>query len=239
MLKLNTFSIAARDEKTGQFGVAVSTKVPAVGCLCPFVKAGVGAIATQSFVNPYIGINGLKYLEEGMSAQATMERILQEDPEPAIRQFSIVDKEGNAVAFSGDECDGWYGHLTGPNYAIAGNMLVGEDTIQEMQKTFESTEGLTLAERLIAVMEAGQAAGGDKRGRQSASLKVYSTEEYPLVDLRVDENPDPVKELRRIFSIAQKELFPFMEMLPTLKNPAGKFDFESSREMGLLQDEGK
>lgn len=238
MLKLNTFSITARDEKTGQFGVAVSTKVPAVGCLCPFVKAGVGAIATQSFVNPYIGINGLKYLEEGLSAQEVMERIIKEDPEPAIRQFGIVDKQGNAVAFSGDKCDGWYGHLTGPNYAIAGNMLVGEDTIQEMKKTFESTAGLTLAERLIAAMEAGQEAGGDKRGRQSASLKVFSTEEYPLVDLRVDEHPDPVKELRRIFSVAQKELFPFMEMLPTLKNPAGKFDFESSRQMGLLQDEG-
>ncbi|MDN7244638.1 DUF1028 domain-containing protein [Planococcus shenhongbingii] len=238
MLKLNTFSITARDEKTGQFGVAVSTKVPAVGCLCPFVKAGVGAIATQSFVNPYIGINGLKYLEEGLSAQQVMERILQEDPEPAIRQFGIVDKQGNAVAFSGDKCDGWYGHLTGPNYAIAGNMLVGEDTIQEMKKSFDSTSELTLAERLIAAMEAGQAAGGDKRGRQSASLKVFSTEEYPLVDLRVDEHPDPVKELRRVFEVAQKELFPFVEMLPTLKNPAGKFDFESSREMGLLQDEG-
>ncbi|WKA57784.1 DUF1028 domain-containing protein [Planococcus shenhongbingii] len=237
MLKLNTFSITARDEKTGQFGVAVSTKVPAVGCLCPFVKAGVGAIATQSFVNPYIGINGLKYLEEGLSAQQVMERILQEDPEPAIRQFGIVDKQGNAVAFSGDKCDGWYGHVTGPNYAIAGNMLVGEETIQEMKKSFDSTSELTLAERLIAAMEAGQAAGGDKRGRQSASLKVYSTEEYPLVDLRVDEHPDPVKELRRIFEVAQKELFPFVEMLPTLKNPAGKFDFESSREMGLLQDE--
>ncbi|PSL40745.1 putative Ntn-hydrolase superfamily protein [Planomicrobium soli] len=236
MLKLNTFSIAARDEKTGQFGVAVSTKVPAVGLLCPFVKAGVGAIATQSFVNPYIGINGLKYLEEGLSAQEVMDRTLQEDRDPSIRQFSIVDRNGLAVSFSGDKCDGWYGHVTGENYAIAGNMLVSEDTIQEMKKSFESTGDLTLAERLLKAMEAGQAAGGDKRGRQSASLKVYSTEEYPLVDLRVDEHPDPVKELGRIYEVAKKELFPFMDMLPTLKNPAGKFDFESSREMGLLQD---
>ncbi|TWT27779.1 DUF1028 domain-containing protein [Planomicrobium sp. CPCC 101110] len=236
MLKLNTFSIAARDEKTGQLGVAVSTKVPAVGLLCPFVKADVGAIATQSFVNPYIGINGLKYLEEGLSAQEVMDRILEEDPDPSIRQFSIVDKNGLAVSFSGDKCDGWYGHVTDENYAIAGNMLVGEDTIQEMKKSFEATGDLTLAERLLKAMEAGQAAGGDKRGRQSASLKVYSTEEYPLVDLRVDEHPDPVKELGRIYEVAKKELFPFMEMLPTLENPAGKFDFESSREMGLLQD---
>ncbi|WKA53969.1 DUF1028 domain-containing protein [Planococcus shixiaomingii] len=236
MLKLNTFSIAARDEKTGQFGVAVSTKVPAVGLLCPFVKAGVGAIATQSFVNPYIGINGLKYLEEGLSAQEVMDRILQEDPDPSIRQFSIVDKEGKAVAFTGEKCDGWYGHITGNNFAVAGNMLVSEATVQEMAKSFESTGDLPLAERLLKVMEAGQAAGGDKRGRQSASLKVYSTEEYPLVDLRVDEHPDPVKELGRIYEVAKRELFPFMEMLPTLANPAGKFDFESSREMGLLQD---
>ncbi len=231
-----TFSITARCEKTGQFGVAVTTRVPAVGALCPFVEAGVGGVATQSFVNPYIGINGLSYLKEGLSAEEVKERILQEDPEPAIRQFVIVDARGQAVAFTGDKCDGWKGHTVGKNYGVAGNMLVGEDTILETAKAFENSKGLPLAERLLKALQAGQDAGGDKRGRQSAAVKVVDTEEYPLVDLRVDEHEDPVKELRRVYDVAKKELFPFVRMLPTKENPAGKFDFESSREMGLLQD---
>ncbi|WP_174729212.1 DUF1028 domain-containing protein [Mesobacillus harenae] len=231
-----TFSITARCENTGQFGVAVSTKVPAVGSLCPFVEAGVGGIATQSFVNPYIGINGLQYLKEGATAQDVMDRILKEDPNPEIRQFVIVDNTGKAVAFSGENCDGWYGHTVGENYGVAGNMLVGEDTIQEASKAFAESKGLPLAERLLKALQAGQDAGGDKRGRQSSALKVVDTEAYPLVDLRVDEHPDPVKELGRVYEVAKKELFPFVSMLPTKANPAGTFDFESSRKMGLLQD---
>ncbi|KIY23122.1 MULTISPECIES: DUF1028 domain-containing protein [Mesobacillus] len=231
-----TFSITARCEETGNFGVAVTTRVPAVGTLCPFVEAGVGGIATQSFVNPYIGINGLKYLKEGLSAEEVKERILKEDPEPAIRQFVIVDNTGKAVAFTGEKCDGWNGQIVGQNYGVAGNMLVGKDTILETARAFENSKGKPLADRLIIALQAGQDAGGDKRGRQSAAVKVVSTEEYPLVDLRVDEHPDPVKELGRVYEVAKKELFPFVEMLPTKANPKGNFNFESSREMGLLQD---
>ncbi|AXF55246.1 DUF1028 domain-containing protein [Salicibibacter kimchii] len=227
MLKLNTFSITARCEKTGQFGVAVSTNLPAVGSMCPFVKAEVGAIATQSFVNPYIGINGLKYLEVGMSAQEVLDHIKKEDPEPELRQFSIVDNTGQAVAFSGERCDGWYGHRVGNTYAVAGNMLVGEDTILEMEASFHKTVDLSLAERLMKALGAGQAAGGDKRGRQSAALKVVSTEDYPLVDLRVDEHSDPVNELARVYEVAQTDLFPFIESLPTIENPKGHFAFGS------------
>lgn len=231
-----TFSIAARCEKTGQLGVAVSTRVPAVGTLCPFVKAKVGAVATQSFVNPYIGINGLKYLESGMDAEQVKQTMLQEDPEPAIRQFSIVDKDGNTASFSGDQCDGWYGDRTGKNYAVAGNMLVGEETIEKMALSFEENPESPLAERLLKALQAGQDAGGDKRGRQSAAVLVADKEDYPLVDLRVDEHEDPVKELNRIYDVAKTELFPFVEMLPTKENPKGKFDFESSKQMGLLKD---
>ncbi|WP_042354218.1 DUF1028 domain-containing protein [Bacillus rubiinfantis] len=231
-----TFSITARCKETGQFGVAVTTRVPAVGMLCPFVEAGVGGIATQSFVNPYIGINGLNYLKSGLSAEEVKERILREDPEPEIRQFVIVDNTGTAVAFTGEKCDGWFGHVVGDHYGVAGNMLVGEDTILETARAFVESEGLPLAERLIIALQAGQDAGGDKRGRQSAAVKVVDTEDYPLVDLRVDEHEDPVKDLRRIYEIAKSELFPFVQMLPTKANPKGKFDFESSREMGLLQD---
>src|SRR5699024_5539861 len=117
-----TFSITARCEKTKQLGVAVSTRVPAVGILCPFAKAGCGAIATQSFVNPYIGIRGLEYLGENKSASEVLKKVLAEDPDPEMRQVGIVDVNGNSAAFSGDKCDGWYGHLTGHNYAVAGNM---------------------------------------------------------------------------------------------------------------------
>jgi uncharacterized Ntn-hydrolase superfamily protein len=237
MIKFNTFSITAKCEKTGHFGVAVSTKVPAVGSLCPYAKAGVGAIASQSFVNPYIGINGLRYLENGLSAAEVLDRVLSEDPDPEKRQVCIVDKDGNSVAFTGKECDTWNGHITGNNYAVAGNMLVGEATIQAMATSFEQNADLSLAERLLKALEAGQAAGGDKRGKQSAALYVVGEEEYPLVDLRVDEHEDPVVELGRVFDVASRELLPLMNMLPTKKNPAGQFDFSLSRELGLLQDD--
>ena len=152
------------------------------------MEAGVGGIATQSFVNPYIGINGLKYLKEGLSADEVKQRILREDPEPDIRQFVIVDCKGRSTAFSGKKCDGWYGHIVGDHYGVAGNMLVGKGTILETAKAFENSRGLPLAERLLKALQAGQDAGGDKRGRQSAAIKVVDKEEYPLVDLRVDEH---------------------------------------------------
>lgn len=231
-----TFSITARCEKTGQLGVAVSTRVPAVGSLCPFARSGVGAISTQSFVNPYIGVNALKYLEQGLSASEVLEKVLAEDPEPELRQVSIVDKNGKSAAFTGSKSDTWKGHLTGKNYAVAGNMLVGEETIKDMVRTFDENFDSSLAERLVSALEAGQKAGGDKRGRQSAALYIVGTEAFPLLDLRVDEHKDPVTELRRVFEVAKIQLVPFISMLPTKVNPKGKFNFEESRNMGLLQD---
>lgn len=230
-----TFSITARCERTGQFGIAVSTKVPAVGSICPYMKAGVGAIASQSFVNPYIGINGLKYLEKGLSAEAVKERILSEDVQSEIRQFAIVDKDGETAAYTGGKCVDWHGHIEGDQFVAAGNMLVGEETIQDMARVFEETKELKLSERLLRALEAGQEAGGDKRGRQSAALKVVSTESYPLVDLRVDEHEDPVKELRRVYEVAKYELFPFIDSLPTKENPLGKMDLPTQKELGILE----
>ncbi|SOC40753.1 DUF1028 domain-containing protein [Salinicoccus kekensis] len=224
MVKFNTFSITARCARTGQLGVAVSTKLPAVGMLCPFVKAGTGAIATQSFVNPYIGIRGLEYLSEGMSAKETKEKIMSEEINLEHRQFAIVDKHGNTAAFSGDESDGYYNHFEGDGFVVAGNMLVNEETLTDMKSAFENHSDLDLAERLLQALEAGQAAGGDKRGKQSAALKVFDTEEYPLVDLRVDEHADPVAELSRVYDVAKEELFPFMPMMPTKENPGGRFN---------------
>jgi uncharacterized Ntn-hydrolase superfamily protein len=224
-----TFSISARCADTGQFGIAVSTKLMCVGALCPFVSVD-GAVATQSFVNPYLGINGLAYLHEGLSAQQVAERLVQEDDGHALRQFAIVDRTGGAAAYSGDDCVQWYGHRTGDNYAVAGNMLVGEDTITAMARAFESSQGLPLAERLVQALEAGQEAGGDKRGRQSAALKIHSTEAYPMVDLRIDDHPEPVAELRRLYTLYLQELAPVLSMLPTREHPSGQFDMQAIRD---------
>jgi len=216
-----TFSIAARFPETGMVGVAVSTALICVGSLVPFTEAGVGAVATQSFVNPYIGIRGVEYLASGLDAQAAMERLAAEDEGRNVRQFSVVDAHGRAAAYSGVDCVGWFGHRTGDGYAVAGNMLVGEPTIVEMARVFEGSAAEHLAERLVRALEAGQAAGGDKRGRISAAVKVCHTEEYPLVDIRVDDHPDPVAELRRLWGLYQGNFVNFMQMMPSKAHPAG------------------
>ncbi len=221
MLRLSTFSIAARCERTGMFGVAVSTAVPGVGSLCPFAKAGVGAVATQSWVNPYLGIDGLKLLAQGQGAKAALDRLLSADPGRDVRQVGLVDRKGDSAAWSGPECVPWFGHITGPNFAAQGNMLVGEQTVRAMAEAFRRTEGMDLPERLVAALEAGQAAGGDKRGKQSAALLIVHKEEYPYCELRVDEHRYPVAELRRVFEVARHQLLPFVQGLPSREKPLG------------------
>jgi uncharacterized Ntn-hydrolase superfamily protein len=221
MLEVNTFSVSARCSRTGMLGVAVSTAVPGVGGICPFVEPGVGAISTQSWVNPYLGIDGLKLLRNGAAAEEALRRLLQDDPGRDVRQVGIVDNQGRSASWSGPACTSWFGHLTGPDYAIQGNMLVGEATIAAMAKAFTESEALSLPERLVAVLEAGQRAGGDKRGRQSAALLVYKTEGYPYLSLRVDEHAYPVAELRRVFEIARHQLLPFVDGMPSRLDPLG------------------
>src|SRR2546430_2000273 len=221
MLRLSTFSIAARCARTGMFGVAVSTAVPGVGSLCPFAKAGVGAVATQSWVNPYLGIDGLRLLAQGQSAKAALERLVSEDPGRDVRQVGLVDRKGDSAAWSGPECVPWFGHLTGPNFSAQGNMLVREETVRAMAEAFRRTEGMDLPERLVVALEAGQAVGGDKRGKQSAALLVVHKEEYPYCELRVDEHPHPVAELRRVFEVARHQLLPFVQGLPSRWKPLG------------------
>ena len=221
MVRLSTFSIAARGPRHGMFGVAVSTAVPGVGSLCPFARAGVGAVATQSWVNPYLGIDGLRLLAQGLSASAALERLMAEDPGRSVRQLGLVDKNGASAAWSGPECVSWFGHITGPNFTVQGNMVVGEETIRAMADAFGRRESLDLPERLLVALEAGQAAGGDKRGKQSAALLVVHTEEYPYCELRVDEHRYPVAELRRVYEVARHQLLPFVRGLPTRENPLG------------------
>lgn len=198
-----------------------------------WARAGVGAVATQSWPSLYLAIDALRYMEEGLNAPAAMGRVLADDPGKAVRQLGAVDAQGHSATFSGDECTTWYGGIDGPNFAAQGNMLIREETVTAMANSFAETESLDLAERLVRAIEAGQAAGGDKRGRQCAALLVVDTEEFPLWDLRVDENANPVPELRRIYEIAKTDLLPFVQGLPTRENPLGSLSDEFV-EMNML-----
>lgn len=225
-MKYNTFSITARCSRTGELGVAVSTKFVAVGMLCSFVKSNAGAIASQAYINPYLGILGLEYLAQGHTADETLEYLKNRDKGIEFRQLGIVDNQGGSAAFTGKNCDSWRGELTGSNYAIAGNMLVGAETLGAMKESFESDETQPLSKRLLMALSAGHLAGGDKRGHQSAAVKVYGVEEYPVLDLRVDEHPDPIAELLRIYGVAETILIPLIGSLPIAD--AGNFTLQRS-----------
>lgn len=226
MRPLTTFSIVGRCERTGQLGVAVSTADVGAGRLVTWAKAGVGAVATQSWPSLYLAIDALALMADGASAPAAMEAVLADDPGREVRQLGVVDAHGGSASFSGNECTTWYGEATGPNFAAQGNMLIRGDTVAAMAASFPATVDLDLAERLMLALEAGQAGGGDKRGRQCAALLVVDREEYPLWDLRVDEHPQPVAELRRVFEVARLDLLPFVEGLPNRANPLGSLSDE-------------
>ncbi|MBV9782642.1 MAG: DUF1028 domain-containing protein [Acidisphaera sp.] len=219
-MQANTFSIAARCSRTGMLGVAVSTAVPAVGSLCPHVRPGVGAVSTQAWVNPYLGFRSIEALAGGASAQAALDSVLADDEARDVRQIGVVDCQGRAASWSGNNCTPWFGHHTGPDYAIQGNMLTGPEVLDAMQAAFLGSAAAELAERLLLALEAGQAVGGDKRGKQSAALLVHDTEDYPWVDLRVDEHRHPVAELRRIWSIFLAQVRPFLAGMPKRGQPA-------------------
>lgn len=214
-----TFSIVAHCPRTGMLGVAVATAVPAVGSTCPYVRTGVGAVSTQSWVNPYLAIDALRLMERGASAPDALAEVMAADEGRETRQIGLVDARGRSAAWSGRECTAWFGQVVEPHFAVQGNMLVSAPTLTDMARSFRESADLDLAERLMRAMEAGEAAGGDKRGRQSASLKVHHREEYPLLDLRVDEHPRPVAELRRVFELAKLQLLPFVKGMPTRDDP--------------------
>jgi uncharacterized Ntn-hydrolase superfamily protein len=218
-----TFSIVARDPLTGMLGIAVTTKFFGVGSLCPFARAGVGAVATQALVNPTYGPRGLDMLASGLTPDDVVDRLLQADHGREHRQVHVMDGLGRVAARSGRECVEWFGHQTYDGFSVAGNMLAGAQVIAETARAYQAEAKLPFAERLLVSLEAGQAAGGDKRGRQSAALYIVSTEVYPYLDLRVDDNPEPLVELRRLYAECQAEYLPFKDKLPTLANPAGVY----------------
>jgi len=230
---LTTFSIAGRCERTGRLGVAVSTADVGAGRMVTWAKARVGAVATQSWPNLYLAIDALRLMEQGVAAPDALASVLADDPGRAVRQLGVVDSRGGSATFSGEECTTWYGGINGPNFAAQGNMLVRGETVSAMAGSFERTTELDLAERLVQALEAGQAGGGDKRGRQCAALLIVDREEFPVWDLRVDESANPVPELRRIYEIAKTDLLPFVEGLPTRSNPMGSLSDEFV-EMNML-----
>jgi len=219
-----TFSIAARCPRTGMLGVATSSKALSAGGLVPYCGAGVGAIASQSFVNPYLGIDGLVLLEQGLPAERALERLIADDPGRELRQLAVVDKEGRTAAYTGDRCIPWAGHVSGAGYVCLGNILGGQEVVQAMARAFETTLIEELPERLIQALEFGQDAGGDRRGRQSAGVVVVGEETYPWCDLRVDDHPDPVPELRRVFEVYKREEIPFLQMMPRRDDPIPNWD---------------
>jgi uncharacterized Ntn-hydrolase superfamily protein len=202
-----TYSIAACDLAAGQWGVAVQSKFLAVGSVVPWAEPEVGAIATQAYANPSYGPNGLALLREGLGASEVVERLTSEDEGRDDRQLGIVDGQGAAASWTGSGCNDWAGHRTGPGYAAQGNILVGEETVGALATTFEGNAQLPLAQRLIECLAAAQAAGGDRRGQQSASLLVvqkdggYAGLSDVLVDLRIDDHERPVQELQRIYGL--------------------------------------
>lgn len=203
-----TFSIVARDANTGELGVAVQSKFLAVGSAVPWAKANVGAIATQAWANVGYGPRGLALLELGHSAQEVVDKLLADDEGRDHRQIGVVDSNGNAASWTGVKCMDWAGHRTGDGYTCQGNILVGQETVDAMARAYEGSSHLPhLADRLLVAIEAAQEAGGDSRGKQSSAMYVvrenggYSGFSDRLVDLRVDDHPEPIRELRRLLDL--------------------------------------
>ncbi|RNF39481.1 DUF1028 domain-containing protein [Planococcus salinus] len=201
-----TFSIIGADPQTGEVGVAVQSKFLAVGAVVPWAKANVGAVATQSWANTAYGPEGLALLEEGLSPEDVIARLVADDPGKNLRQVAVINAEGVASAFTGEECYDWAGHIVGRHHSCQGNILVSGETVSAMSETFEKSKG-PLAERLLLALEAAQRAGGDSRGKQSAALYVlqegagYGGYNDVKVDLRVDDHPEPIEELKRLFEL--------------------------------------
>ncbi len=219
-----TWSIIARDPTSGQIGIAVATKFFAVGARVPHIAPMRGGVATQALVNPYYGIDGTKLLREGKAPRDIIAMLIAADDGRESRQLHIMDASGRIAAHTGRECVDWCGHVEGNSFSIAGNMLTGRQVLDDTAKAYVANEKLPFAQRLIAAMKAGEAAGGDKRGKQSAALLIHGEEEWSNLDLRVDDHTDPLAELERLEQVSRERWVHFRPFLPTRKNPAGVTD---------------
>lgn len=219
-----TWSIVARDPDTGHLGIAVASRFFSVGTLVPHIRGGLGAVATQAFVNPLNGVDGLTLLAQGLAPEEIVATLTGRDAGHRQRQFHLIDAGGRNAAYTGAACVEWAGHLVRDNVSVAGNMLAGPQVIAETLAVFEKTAGRPLVERFLEAMQAGEAAGGDKRGRQSAAIVVYRDQDYPWLDIRADDHADPLGELQRLHDVAKERFLHFAETMPTRANPGGMLD---------------
>jgi uncharacterized Ntn-hydrolase superfamily protein len=219
-----TWSIIARDEKTGRIGIIVATKFFAVGSRVPHIRTGAGAVASQAFVNPFYGPQGLDLLQAGKSADEAVQALTRADDGRANRQLHVMDSRGRFAAYTGSDCIDWCGHQLHNGFSVAGNMLAGTAVIADTARAYQDAAKLPFARRLITAMHAGEAAGGDKRGKQSAALLIHDDQDYSLLDLRVDDHADPLAELARLEGIARERWLHFRRLMPSRQSPAGLVD---------------
>ena len=218
-----TWSILARDGD-GRFGVAIASRFFAVGALCVHTQRGVGALSTQALMNPLYGAAGLALLNAGHSATEIVARLTGADAGQAQRQLHVLPARGPAAAHTGAACVDWCGHALHDDFSVAGNMLAGPQVLAATAQAFVASAGQPLAERLLAAMVAGEAAGGDKRGKQAAALRIHGDEDYAELDLRVDDHAEPITELQRLYDVSLQRFQPFVACLAGRHDPAGELD---------------
>ena len=218
-----TWSLVARDD-SGAFGVAVASRFFAVGALCPYAASGVGALATQALVNPLYAPAALAAMARDTDPAEIVRTLTAADGGREHRQLHLIDRAGRIAQHTGSACIDWCGHRAGDGYSVAGNMLANAEVLADTASAYEECRELPFAERLIVAMQAGEAAGGDKRGKQAAALIVCTTELYPALDLRVDDHAEPIAELRRLYDKAHERFIPFMRCGPSKARPWGVLD---------------
>jgi uncharacterized Ntn-hydrolase superfamily protein len=222
-----TWSIIAYDKSTGAFGAAVATKAFAAGSFVPFVRSGVGAVGTQSLTNRYLAPVVLDGMGRGLSPRLAIEVAVAGDEGRGLRQIHAVDRHGRVAAWTGENCVEWCGSVGEPFVSVAGNMLSNDNVASATLDGFKSDPALPLAERMMAALESGEAAGGDQRGRQSAAMVLTTTEDFPDLSIRVDDHAEPLPELRRLLSIWRRERAPYLHLSPSKANPTGLIDLDA------------
>ena len=215
-----TWSIVARDAD-GSFGVAIASRFFAVGALCVHTRRAAGALSTQALTNPLYGLAGIDLLVAGMAPADVVQRLTDADEGRAQRQLHVIGASGEPAAWSGDQCIDWCGHALHDDFSVAGNMLAGPQVVEATVAAFLDGAGRPLGERLIAAMAAGEAAGGDKRGKQAAALRIHGDDDYPRLDIRVDDHPEPIDELRRLYDKSFERFQPFVACLASRRDPVG------------------
>jgi len=219
-----TWSIVLRDPDTGTLAAAVATRFFAVGALCIHIRPGAGAVCTQALINPLYGPAALGLLDDGVAPSEVVTALTGRDEGASVRQLHMIDARGRIAQHTGANCVDWCGHVAGGDFSVAGNMLAGAGVIAATAASLTASTGQPIAQRLIDALKAGEAAGGDKRGKQSTALRIHTTEDYPDLDLRVDDHADPLAELQRLYHVSQERFAIFARHLPKKARPSGTID---------------